>query len=127
MFVLLVYMSVHGLLSLCPWRTEDCIGSPRIRVTESYEPPCRYFESNLGPCKSKCSQMLNLLSKPWEESLNKEFSQVSLWKCLWAIFLVFNRCRGACPLWAKPFPRQEGLFLLSFFETGSLYSPGSCI
>jgi hypothetical protein len=26
-------------------------------------------------CKSKCSQLLNLLSKPWEESLNKELSR----------------------------------------------------
>lgn len=42
-------MFAHRVYAQCQWRLEEGVGSPGNGVTDSCEPPCGYWELNLGP------------------------------------------------------------------------------
>lgn len=49
MNVLLLCIHVHHVHTLCLQRPKEGTGVPEPRVTDSYELPCGYQESNLDP------------------------------------------------------------------------------
>lgn len=49
MSVRLPVISVQHLHVYCPQRREEAIGSLGAEVTDGYEPPCGFWESNVSP------------------------------------------------------------------------------
>jgi hypothetical protein len=48
MSVLITSMSMDHINVWCPWRSEECIRSPKIGFIYSYKPPCGFWEVNLS-------------------------------------------------------------------------------